>query len=77
MEKLLGLPEPDHRALRDEFRHRFVGLALEAFRRDEISRAKLVEVAAMVGLETDDVDGAVEALGLGDGEGADVRIPEA
>ena len=77
MEKLLGLPEPDHQTRRNEFRHRFVGLALEAFRRDDISRAKLVEVAAMVGVDVDDVDQAIEDLGLGNGEGADVQLPEA
>jgi Zn-dependent peptidase ImmA (M78 family)/transcriptional regulator with XRE-family HTH domain len=75
LEQLLGLPEPDHRALRNEFRHRFLGLALEAFRRDEISRAKLVEVAAMVGAGEDDIERAIRDLGPDDG-GADVRLPE-
>lgn len=77
LEKLLGLPEPDHQGHRDEFRHRFIGLALEAFRRDVISRAKLVEVADLVGVDADDVDQAIDDLGLGDGEGADVHLPGA
>jgi Zn-dependent peptidase ImmA (M78 family)/transcriptional regulator with XRE-family HTH domain len=77
LEKLLGLPERDHQGRRDEFRHRFIGLALEAFRRDVISRAKLVEVADLVGVDADDVDQAIDDLGLGDGEGADVHLPEA
>lgn len=76
LSKLLGLPEPDHRARRNEFRHRFLGLGLEAFRREEISRAKLVEVAAMVGVEASDVDQATSNLGLDDDEGAEVRLPE-
>ncbi|HHH29380.1 MAG TPA: ImmA/IrrE family metallo-endopeptidase [Polyangiaceae bacterium] len=73
LEKLLGLPEPDHRAQRNEFRRRFLGLALEAFRREEISRAKLIEVAAMVGASARDVDQAT--LGMDDGEGAELRLP--
>ena len=38
--------EPDSS---DDFRRRFLGLALEAHRRDEITQAKLTELAAMVG----------------------------
>ena len=75
LQQFLGLPEPDHQAHRNEFRHRFLGLALEAFRRDEISQSKLVQVAAMVGAGRSDVLRAVEDLGLDD-DGADVRVPE-
>jgi len=77
LETILGLPEPDHRTSRNEFRHRFVGLALEAFRRDVVSRSKLVEVAALVGVDARDVDRAIEDLGLDDGPGAGVALPEA
>lgn len=77
LEQLLGLSEPDHQALRDAFRHRFVGLALEAFRRDEISRAKLVEVAAMVSVPADEVHRAIDDLGLDDDGGEDVQLPGA
>jgi len=75
LEKLLGLPEPNHQELRNVFRHRFLGLALEAYRREEISRAKLVEVAAVVGVGAADVERAVRDLGADD-EGADLRLPE-
>jgi Zn-dependent peptidase ImmA (M78 family) len=61
---LLGLPEPDHEAVRNEFRHRFLGLALEAYRRDEISRGKLKELAAMVALTQADLDRLIEDAGL-------------
>jgi len=77
IEKLLGLPEPDHQARRNEFRHRFLGLAIEAFRRAEISRAKLVEVAAMVDVDASDVDRATSDLGLDDDGGAEVCLPGA
>jgi Zn-dependent peptidase ImmA (M78 family)/DNA-binding XRE family transcriptional regulator len=62
--ELLGLPEPDHEAVRNQFRHRFLGLALEAYRRDRISRGKLKELAAMVALSREDVDRLVEDAGL-------------
>jgi len=77
IEKLLGLPEPDHQARRNEFRHRFLGLALEAFRREEISRAKLVEVATMVDVDASDVDRATSDMGLDDDGGAEVCLPGA
>jgi hypothetical protein len=64
MQRLLGLPEPDHQALRDEFRDRFIGLGLEALRRQDISRAKLDELAAMVDVNRQEVDRALSALGL-------------
>jgi Zn-dependent peptidase ImmA (M78 family)/DNA-binding XRE family transcriptional regulator len=67
---LLGLPEPDHEAVRNEFRHRFLGLALEAYRRDEISRGKLEELAAMVALAPADLDRLVEDTGLDDDDTA-------
>ena len=48
----LGAAEP-HQASddRDDFRRRFLALALEAYRRDEITRSKLTELASMVGVE--------------------------
>ncbi len=46
----LELPDLDHEAARNTFRHRFLGLGLEAFRRDEITHAKLVELAQMIGV---------------------------
>jgi Zn-dependent peptidase ImmA (M78 family)/DNA-binding XRE family transcriptional regulator len=47
LERLL-LPEPDHQAAREAFRHRFLSLAMEAYRRDAITRTKLTELASMV-----------------------------
>ena len=40
---------------RDEFRRRFLGLALEANRREEITQSKFNELAAMVGMQRQDV----------------------
>ncbi len=62
--ELLGLPEPDHAEMRGEFKHRFLGLALEAFRRDEVSRGKLRELVAMVGLTPDDLARLIEDAGM-------------
>ena len=52
----LDRADPTDSESRNEFRHRFLSLALEAYRRDEISRGKLTELAAMVKLNSDDVD---------------------
>jgi len=62
--ELLGLPEPDHTEMRSEFKHRFLGLALEAFRRDEVSHGKLRELVAMVGLAANDLDQLIEDAGI-------------
>ena len=72
----LGLPEPDHEAAREEGRRRFAGLILEAYRRGEITRAKLGEVAELLGMSSAQVDEAVEDLGLDEGEDVDAEIPE-
>jgi Zn-dependent peptidase ImmA (M78 family)/DNA-binding XRE family transcriptional regulator len=73
---LLDLPEVDHDAARNEFRHRFLGLALEAFRRDEISRAKLAELAGMVDLGPDELARLLRDTGLEDlDEGGEILVP--
>ncbi len=55
------------------FHHRFLVLALEAYRRVEISRGKLKELATMVDLTADHLDRLVEEAGLDDGEPALAR----
>ena len=47
---------------RDDFRRRFMGLALEAYRRDEITKAKLTELAAMVELGRRDVQTVLASM---------------
>lgn len=60
--RLLQLPEIDEEA-RDEYRHRFLSLALEAFRRGEISRSKLNELGNMIGLGAFDMAELLESIG--------------
>ena len=63
--KFLAVREPDSDQFsRDEFRRRFMGLALEAFRRDEITKAKLTELAAMVELSQRDVQNVLASMQL-------------
>ncbi len=54
--RLLGVSEPDHADARNEFRHRFLGLALDAYRRDLISTGKLRELARLVGASAVDLE---------------------
>jgi len=49
---------------RDDFRRRFLGLALEAYRRDEITRSKLSELASMVDMKPNDVRSVLSSVGL-------------
>ena len=57
--RLLGLAEPDHTQARNEFRHRFLGLGLDAYRRDLISAGKLREIARLVGAPAEDLEALI------------------
>lgn len=54
----------DEREMRDEFRRRFLGLALEANRREEITLSKLTELAAMVGMGRQEVRHVLSSAGF-------------
>ena len=72
---MLALPDTDDAADRNGFRHRVLSLALEAYRREQITRAKLVELAALLSMREEEVDQLLERAGLADGDSADVLIP--
>ena len=61
----MGLSEPDHAEVRNWFRERYLVLALEAYRREAISRGKLTELGARLGLSRDEIDQLIEDGGLG------------
>lgn len=66
----LQLRDSDHAAARNEFRSRFLGLALEAYRQEKISRGKLRELAALVGVSEDEAEDLLVDAGLDDEERA-------
>jgi len=66
IERLLGLPDLHHTEARDEFRLRFIGLVLEAYRQEKITGGKLRELGRMVGLADSDLDELIEDAGLGE-----------
>lgn len=70
MMRFLELPESIHED-EDAFPHQLLSLALEAFGEGKISRAKLIELAKMIGREAEDVDRIVEGIGPIDDEGCD------
>ena len=57
---LFGLPEPDDASKREPFRARFLHLALEAYRQEEITRRKLVELVQLAGGEEDGLLGILD-----------------
>lgn len=74
--RLLQLPEVNEEEARDEYRHRFLSLALEAFRRSEISRSKLSELGNMIGLGEIELAELLESMGWESvDERADVLAP--
>ena len=64
LQQLLDLPEPDPESARNEFRHRFLALGLEAFRRGEITRGKLRELAALVHVASTQLEETLRRAGL-------------
>lgn len=62
----LGLGEPPAPRERDGFRHRVLSLALEAYRREEISLGKLYELAARLDASRDLVDTLIDDADLAD-----------
>lgn len=56
-------PAPDNSS-RDDFRRRFLALAFEAYRREEITRSKLTELASMVHVVQSDLEGALASAKL-------------
>jgi Zn-dependent peptidase ImmA (M78 family) len=75
IEKILNLPDPEVRSDRNQFRHRFLGLGLEALRRGEITKSKLVELGAMVEVSAEDLDRFLAETGLQDEQEADTLLP--
>lgn len=74
--ELLALPrmeEADHAA---EFSRRFLGLALEALRREVISRSKFVELAQQVGTSKEDAEKLIESAGFDQTASQSVLLPE-
>ena len=62
---VLAAPEPTRQiASRDDFRRRFLALAFEAYRREEITRSKLMELASMVGVDQNELHGALASAKL-------------
>jgi Zn-dependent peptidase ImmA (M78 family) len=72
---MLALPDPEDGEDKNGFRHRVLALALEAYRRERITRAKLVELAALLSMPEEEVDVLLERAGLADGDATDVLIP--
>lgn len=68
---LLQLPKVDPGTKRLEFQRRFLGLALEAYRRSLISRGKLRELFDLLGFSSDELEAAVKEAGI-DEEPVDV-----
>jgi len=63
-EFLRAAEPPPAKEEEEDFRRRFLGLALEAYRRDEITLSKLAELAAMVGVERSAVRATLASAGL-------------
>lgn len=74
--ELLGLQEPDHQEARRKFRRRFLALAIEALRREEITRAKLRELAALIEVDDSNLDRVLAEAGIDEPGPAGVTLPK-
>lgn len=69
----LSLPEPDHAEARKQSRSRFLSLAIEAYRREEISTGKWRELVRLID-ETADPDAILDEAGLAEPEPMPVMV---
>jgi len=72
---VLGLPQLSAVDNITEFHRRSLALALEAYRREKISRRKLIEVSEKLGVRADEIERVVANLGLAPEEEAGVLLP--
>lgn len=69
------LPDLTDREDKNGFRRRVLALALEGFRRDQITLSKLYELAALLSMTRKKVDQLLDQAGLLHSGPADVSIP--
>ncbi|MBI3678798.1 MAG: ImmA/IrrE family metallo-endopeptidase [Acidobacteria bacterium] len=74
--ELLALPPVEKVDHAVEFSRRFLGLALEALRRERISRSKFVELAQQVGASRENAEELIQSTGLDEEESQSVLLPE-
>lgn len=74
--ELLALPPAEKVDHASEFSRRFLGLALEALRRELISRSKFVELAQQVGAPREDAEELIASAHLDETNSQSVLLPE-
>lgn len=72
---LLGLSEVSEDENISAFYRRYLVLALEVYRREKISRRKLIEIASKLGVGATEIEQVVQSLGLVHDEPAEVLVP--
>lgn len=70
-----GLPPVEGEEHAGESTGRFLSLALEAFRRDRITKSKLQHLASRIGVSHEAVQMLIESAGLDDGEPESALVP--
>ena len=73
--ELLGLPEVSEDENNSAFYRQYLVLALEAYRREKISRRKLIEIASKLGVSATEIEQVVQSLGLIRDEPSEVLVP--
>jgi len=74
--RLLGLPGFNSIEHGADFTRRFLGLALEALRREKVSKSKFLELAGMVHVPQEEVESLLARSGLAEDEADTVFVPE-
>jgi Zn-dependent peptidase ImmA (M78 family)/transcriptional regulator with XRE-family HTH domain len=74
-QQALQVSPPNSKVLRMEFKQRFLGLALEAYRRNLVSLAKLRELAGLLDYEPQHIEALLAEAGLFDQPPARPRLP--
>ena len=75
MAQLLELPEPNHTETRHRFQRRFLSLAVEAYRRERITRGKLRELATLVNVDDGRLERVLKEAGIRRATPIDALVP--
>ena len=75
LRRALSLPPIEGAEHASEFARRFLALALEAYRRDRITKSKLQHLAGRIGLLPETVQMLIESAGLADSAAESALLP--
>ncbi len=72
--RLFNLPDSQNKEERDGFRRRVLGLTMEAYRRELITRAKFAEISALLSMQDKEINRLLDKSGLNGGDDSPAEV---